>query len=118
MALDYLDFDYSEDFDGNGTWDAMAAVQPERLPALRAELAQLLAWAHAAFAGRQGPCEDGGDWDYDLQAQDETGQPLHARYGAGTLDLEGAPGGGLTTVTLTLSGSPAFGAALRERWGV
>ena len=41
MALDYLDFDYSEDFDGNGTWDAMAAVRPERLPALRAELAQL-----------------------------------------------------------------------------
>ena len=37
---------------------------------------------------------------------------------AGTLDLEGAPDGGLTTVTLTLSGSPAFGAALRERWGV
>ncbi|MFO1211715.1 MAG: hypothetical protein U1E74_03765 [Paenacidovorax caeni] len=54
MALDYLDFDYSEDFDGNGTWDAMAAVRPERMPALRAELAQLLAWAHAAFAGRQG----------------------------------------------------------------
>jgi hypothetical protein len=28
MALHYLDFDYSEDDDGNGTWDAMASVTP------------------------------------------------------------------------------------------
>ena len=34
MALDYLDFDYSEDFDGNGTWDAMASVKAGRVPDL------------------------------------------------------------------------------------
>ena len=36
MALDYLDFDYSEDAEGTGTWDAMACVQPQRLGALHA----------------------------------------------------------------------------------
>ena len=30
MTLDYLDFDYSEDEEGTGTWDAMASVKAER----------------------------------------------------------------------------------------
>ena len=42
MALDYLDFDYSEDDEGTATWDALASVTAERLPALTAEVEQLL----------------------------------------------------------------------------
>ena len=37
MALDYLEFDYSEDEEGTGTWDAMASVKAERVPALPAK---------------------------------------------------------------------------------
>lgn len=42
MALDYLDFDYSEDEDGNGTWDAMASVADSRWAALLEEVRQVL----------------------------------------------------------------------------
>nr|WP_246254502.1 hypothetical protein [Comamonas jiangduensis] len=40
MGLDYLDFEYSEDEDGNGTWDAMASVADKRWHALLAEVHQ------------------------------------------------------------------------------
>ena len=43
MPLNYLDFDYSEDADGNGTLDAMASVLPAQLPALQSEIAAVLA---------------------------------------------------------------------------
>jgi hypothetical protein len=120
MPLDYLDFDYSEDAEGTGTWDAMACVQPQRLGALHAEITRLLAWAHHTFAGQQGPCEDGGQWDYDLQAQAEDGTPLHIAYDAAheRLHAQAAPSGGRTTVTLSLSGSAAFGEALRDAFGL
>ena len=35
MDLNYLDFDYSEDADGVGTFDAMASVAPAQIAALR-----------------------------------------------------------------------------------
>ena len=44
-ALDYLDFEYSEDEHGQGTFDAMASVLPAHVPALHAELTRVLAWA-------------------------------------------------------------------------
>jgi hypothetical protein len=47
MPLSYLDFDYSEDEQGWGNFDAMASVLPPQRPALQAELAQVLNWAHA-----------------------------------------------------------------------
>lgn len=115
MALDYLEFDYSEDEEGTGTWDAMASVKAERVPALAGEIEALLRWASQKFAGRQGALEDGNDWDYDLQAQDDDGQPLSARFdrAAGKLELQ-ASATGRTTVSLCLSGSTQFGDALRQ----
>jgi len=115
MALDYLEFDYSEDEEGTGTWDAMASVKAERVPALAGEIESLLRWASQKFAGRQGALEDGNDWDYDLQAQDDDGQPLSARFdrAAGRLELQ-ASATGRTTVNLCLSGSMQFGDALRQ----
>lgn len=96
MTLHYLYFDYSEDDAGCGTWDAMASVRPAQMDALRAEVAQVLDWAHSEFADQHGPLDDGGEWDYDLQGAHEAD-----RY----------------TLTLTISGTPAFGAAWRTQFG-
>ena len=117
--LSYLDFDYSEDEQGIGTWDAMASVSASRVPALAAEIAQVLCWASREFTGRQGPIDEGGDWDYDLQSLNDDGQPLPACFdsGKGQLDLPAA-GHGYTTVSLSLAGSAQFGAALQAAFGV
>ncbi|WP_159918100.1 hypothetical protein [Pantoea sp. 18069] len=119
MPLDYLDFDYSEDDEGTATWDALASVTAERLPALTAEVEQLLRWASRTFAGRRGPIEEGGDWDFDLHAQQDDGAPLSVHYddATGRLQLAAAPGQ-RTALGLTLSASAAFSDALRARYGI
>lgn len=121
MALHYLDFDYSEDDEGTGTWDAMASVTPPQWGALLNEVAQVLDWAHHGFAGRQGPIEDGADWDYDLQGVHEATTTQHPRYDDALrkIVLQPAPTStGRYTLTLSLSGTAAFGAALREQFGL
>jgi hypothetical protein len=95
MQLHYLDFDFSDEDTGRGSFDAMASVLPDRLSALRAEIAAVLAWATDAF-GPGGALDDQGEWDYELQ--------------------EAAESGTRTTLTLTLSGSPAFCEAFREHF--
>lgn len=119
MALDYLEFDYSEDEEGTGTWDAMASVKAERVPALAAEIEAVLRWASQKFPGRQGAVEEGFDWDYDLQAQDDDGEPLgnHFDKTEGKLTLQ-VSATGRTTVNLSLSGSAHFGDALREQFDI
>ncbi|MDR6518407.1 hypothetical protein [Variovorax atrisoli] len=97
--LRYLDFDYSEDTEGHGTFDAMASTSPDKTPEVRAEVAQVLAWAEAAFPDARGALDDGGTWDYDLQASSED----DPRY---------------ETITLSISGTADFCAALRERFGI
>ncbi|WP_288013827.1 hypothetical protein, partial [Diaphorobacter sp.] len=77
MTLHFLDFDYSEDEEGTGTWDAMASVPTDRLPELLAEITALLDWAHTEFGALRGPVETGGLWDYDLQCERD-GLPLLA----------------------------------------
>lgn len=94
--LRYLDFDYSEDTEGHGTFDAMATTVPANTREVLAEVAQVLAWANAAFPDAQGALEDGAAWDFDLQQTSE------------------APG--LDTVTFSLSGTADFCAALREQF--
>lgn len=119
MALDYLDFEYSEDEDGNGTWDAMASVADSRWQALLAEVRHVLQWASQDFRGRRAPLDEGGDWDYDLSAQDDdNGRALHLRWNASSAQLD-APTpqtGGYLTLTLTLTGNAAFGDALRQKF--
>jgi hypothetical protein len=41
----HLDFDFSDEDSGRGSFDAMASVLPDRLPALLAEIAAVLGWA-------------------------------------------------------------------------
>ena len=94
--LRYLDFDYSEDTEGHGTFDAMASTVPAKTREVLAEVAEVLAWANATFPDAQGALEDGAAWDFDLQQTSETPE--------------------LDTVTFSLSGTADFCAALREQF--
>jgi hypothetical protein len=83
-----LDFDYSEDDDGNGTWDAMASVTPTHLSALLAEVAEVLRWAHRDFGGRPAPLDEGGDWDWALHSLHEKGAaPCALHYDAASASV-------------------------------
>ena len=69
MTLSYLDFERTEDTDGAVTLDAMASVPPADLPAVRAEIDAVLGWLLSRFGDRQGPLDEGGAWDADVQQQ-------------------------------------------------
>lgn len=119
MTLDWLDFDYSEDEHGHGSFDAMASAAPAQLPALQAEIERVLAWAHGAFPDAQGPLDEGGEWDVDLQGVQETPTPLDVRDDGGRLVLRPrAAGAPRTTLTVTLTGTPAFCEAFRQAFGI
>lgn len=116
QALRYLHFEASEDADGIGTLEAMASTWPEQAQAVQAEVAQVLAWAFS-FAGRRGPVQEGGDWDYDLHGVREVLVPETLRYDPATGQVSaqpGPPGKARHTLTLTLSGTPDFCDAFRQ----
>ena len=121
MTLDYLDFDYSEEPDGNGSFDAMASVGPQQLRVVHAEITAVLAWAHDAFAGRRGATDDGGEWDFDLQSQQEFSVPETMCFdeATGTLTVQSCePGAPRHVLSLSIGGSPAFCDALRARFEI
>ena len=97
MQLDYLDFDFSDEEDGRGSFDAMASVTAERLPALRAEIDAVLAWAGAVFGPNAGSGDEG-EWDYEVSETVEA-------------DAESR-----IAVTFTLGGSRAFCDAFRDKF--
>jgi len=108
--LSYLDFDRSDDEDGHASYDAMAAVDERRLGALQAEVARVLAWAHEHF-GPPAPFEEGGEWDCALAGVRELATPLTVAYRerSSTVELQDAGAGSTrVTLTLTLTGTPAF----------
>lgn len=96
--LRYLDFDYSEDTEGHGTFDAMATTAPDKNAEVLAEVAQVLAWVDETFPDARGALDDGAAWDFDLQQTRE------------------APG--LDTVTFSLGGTQAFCDALRAHFSL
>jgi hypothetical protein len=109
MQLQYLDFDFSDEDSGRGSFDAMAAVDPSRLAALLAEVGAVLRWAARAW-GPAGALQDEGEWDYELQGTIEPDTPLELAYDErrAEVSLPLVPAGSLVTLTLTVSGSPAF----------
>ena len=115
--LHYLDFDFSDEESGRGSFDAMASVMPDRLPALLAEIGAVLGWAIGAF-GPGGASEDEGEWGFELQGISEPALPLKVVYDSGVVTLTPAAGLARTTLTFTLSGSAAFCEAFRERFGL
>ena len=121
MTLNFLDFDYSEDADGTGTFDAMASALPAQLPSLHSEIAQVLRWAHEQFPDACGALEEGGHWDYDLQAVQEVSTPITLEFDVQSGGLRSSPGVAAlprTTVSLSLSGSAEFCAALRDQFHI
>ena len=118
--LQFLDFDVSDNADGQFTWNALATVSEAQWPALRTEAQALLRWAHAHLDGQPGPWDEGGDWDVDLQLQRELVQndtldydALHDRL----IHTQAAQGHTRYVLSLTLSGGPALDATLREALG-
>ena len=116
-TLDYLIFDYSEDDEGNATWDAMATLTAEQFAPLIDEVALVLGWAQRHFAQLRGPLDEGFLWDYDLSLRADNGReipvqvqwsPVALHYTAPTSSAE------LLTLTLTLSGRNDFAAAFAE----
>lgn len=115
-ALDWLDFDYSEDAEGHGSFDAMAACSAAQFGALQAEIVRVLAWSEAAF-GAPRPTDDGGDWDFELQGVREVPTPLAVDWSPGARTLEvraGFPGAERLSLSLTVTGTPAFCDAFRQ----
>ena len=120
MTLQYLSFDFSEDTEGTGTFEAMASTWPEQVAAVQAEVVRVLRWAHQAFPGTRGPVAEGGDWDYDLHGVREFTAPERITFNAvtGSLDVQaGTPGKPRHTLTLLLSGTDAFCDAFRQAFG-
>lgn len=118
--LHYLDFDYSEDADGVGTFDALASVPEGRLPALLQEITHLLDWAHADFPPGPAPLDEGGTWHYDLSGVQEIATPLRLHHQPGTTCVVQPEAAGSTrySVSLSLSGLPPFCDALRDTFEV
>ena len=96
MTLQYLVFDFTEDTGGNGTFEAMASTAPTDAALVEAEIAQVLAWAEAAFPKGRGELSDGAEWDFDLQ--------------------EPAEGATRRTFVVSVSGTASFCEALREQF--
>lgn len=118
-TLDYLDFDFSEEADGSGSFDAVASVGPQQLAAVHAEIVAVLDWAHAAFAGQRAPLDDGGAWDFDLQSLQEwsLAETLTYDEGSGQLDVRrGNTGAPRHTVSLSIVGSTDFCDAFRAQF--
>ena len=119
MTLNYLDFDYSEDTEGVGVFDAMATVGAQQVGALHAEIEQVLAWAHDAFRGRRGAVGEGGEWDYDLQGMQEVTVPETLEFDENARQLHVRAGPAVAprhTVTVAISGTPDFCAAFRDQF--
>lgn len=96
--MKFLEFYYSEDPQGVGTFEAMASVRPDQVATVRAEIVQVLEWAHADFPGLQAPLDEGGEWDFNLQEQEEeAGERWY-------------------TLTLSIGGSAQFCEAFRARF--
>ncbi len=123
MNLHLLDFDCSEDAEGVTCWDALAQPQAQHAPALLHEVAQVLAWAHQFSGTDPGPLEDGAVWDFDLQVTLHSraqSTPASAAFHAeqGTLRLSPEPHAWQSLeLSLSVSGTPGFSEAFRQRWG-
>jgi hypothetical protein len=73
----------------------MASVRVADLPAVLAEVQQVMAWAESHRPGPRGPLEEGGAWDAVTQCDAD---------------------GDWTTVTLTLTGPWEWGEALVDQF--
>lgn len=113
MKLDYLLFDHADEETGACSFDAMASVMPDRVPAVIREVEAVLGWAHRGF-GAPSADTDAGEWGFELQAVGEQDAQLEIGYDfqLARASLQQSPG--RVTIALTVTGSAAFAAAFRE----
>jgi hypothetical protein len=118
MHLQFLEFDCSEDAEGVACWDALAQPAARHTQALLQEVAQVLTWAHHWSPRDPGAIEDGADWDFDVHLHvGSVAIPTHWNGLTQTLVLSSAlHGDEAVTLSLSISGTPAFSAAFREHW--
>lgn len=95
-CLAFLHFDASGDTDGVHTFDALATTSRLQHRAALAEAEQVLSWVSAHFPDGPGDLDEGASWCQDLQVSDE---------------------GDWVSLSLSLSGTPAFGAAFAQAFG-
>ena len=114
MALSYLIFDAADDDSGACSFDAMASVVPNWVPAVLDEVGAVLRWAWRGF-GAPSTADDGGGWDFDLQAVDDASTPLEITFDGEQTRLSLPPGfEGRVTISLTITGPRPFADAFRE----
>jgi hypothetical protein len=119
MSLQFLIFDVSEDAHGHACLDALASATPGQLPALLAEVARVLDWAHAEFPDGPGDLDEGASWNLELQSRLERSQDEQLHYDLAQRQFHRQPGGPASerhSVSLTLSGTAAFCQAWRQRF--
>jgi hypothetical protein len=117
--LKYLDFDFSEDSLGVGTFEAITSTQAAHVAAIRSEIAIVLGWAYSVFPDLKAPLDEGGEWDYHLQGlQEWTAHEVisfdeKTRQVTSRVNPAGPP---RHTMTLSLCGGPQFCAAFRAQF--
>lgn len=119
-TLNYLDFDFIEIGDGYGALEAMATVSAAQLPALLKEVAAVLDWSEDQFPDRRGPLEEGDEWDFQLQCQQEwsVDEALLYDFALRTFSRSpDTPGVPRHHLTLSLSGTGQFVDAFRASFG-
>jgi hypothetical protein len=113
MPLDYLLFESTDEETGACSFDAMASVLADRLPALIHEVETVLGWACREF-GAPSSVEENGEWDFELQAVAEHDVSLEITYDCERAVLAMPRVPGRVTLALTLTGSLAFAAAFTD----
>ena len=121
MSLRFLDFDCLDDIDGVVTYDAVATLTKNQLLALAQEVVIVVQWGDETFPNARGPLHEGFDWDCALQVTPALLALLPPEEQAQATECEpeyGPQGQEWHTLTLTLTGGPAFAEAFRERFGL
>ncbi len=117
-SLQFLMFELLDADEHSHTWEAMASVAPQRVPAVLADVMRVLAWAQGQLGTDPQSLDDGGDWDALLQIQADQHAPhtlaWHPATGCATPPAL-PPGTQWVAVTLTLVASAALADAVQQQ---
>lgn len=117
-TLQFLMFELLDADEHSHTWEAMASVAPQRVPAVLADVTRVLAWAQGQLGTAPQALDDGGDWDALLQMQADQHAPhtltWHPTTGCAALPTL-PTGTQWVAVTLTLVVTAALADAVQQQ---